>query len=52
MVTTTDAILAEQNVFAEPSQAIIIPSEYALDVDGPEDLVLAEWYLESGKVRL
>ncbi len=40
------------DVFASPSVFTVIPHEYALDVDRPEDVALAEWYLKSGRVVL
>jgi CMP-N,N'-diacetyllegionaminic acid synthase len=52
IITRTDALLKTGNVFAEPSLANEIPLQYALDVDGPDDLELAGWYLSTGKVML
>ncbi len=52
IVTRTDALQDQRNVFAEPSLANEIPYHYALDVDGPNDLELAEWYLKTKKVDL
>ncbi len=51
LATRREALL-ERQVFAEPSLAVTVPSPYALDVDGPEDFELAEWYLNTGKVEL
>lgn len=52
VVTRSKALLAGQSCFAEPSVPVEIPEPYALDVDGPEDLETAKWYLEAGKVVL
>ncbi len=52
VITRTQALLDQQNVFAQPSLAVPIPEPYALDVDTPDDLYLAEWYIHNGKVRL
>ena len=43
----SDAILAGEGFFAEPVFGIEIPRPYDLDVDGPEDLVIAEALLGS-----
>ena len=50
VVTKTIALLEKKEIFAEPSLALEIPFSHALDVDGPEDLELAEWYINKGKV--
>ena len=52
IVTKCEAILKEKNVFAPPCVPIEIPYPNAIDVDGPEDFELAEFYLSSGKVVL
>ena len=52
IITRTDALLKTGNVFAEPSLANEIPFQYALDLDGPDDLELADWYISVGKVML
>lgn len=52
IITKTRALLEQREVFAKPSLGYEVPFSYALDVDGPEDLELAEWYIEKGKVRL
>ncbi|SHK37260.1 CMP-N,N'-diacetyllegionaminic acid synthase [Desulfatibacillum alkenivorans DSM 16219] len=51
IVTTTEALINEREVFALPSIPVEVPYSYALDVDGPEDFETAEWYLKSGKVK-
>jgi CMP-N,N'-diacetyllegionaminic acid synthase len=51
VITKTQSLLEKRDVFAAPSLAIEIQSPYALDLDGPEDLSLAEWYLQNKKVR-
>ena len=52
VVTRSEALLKGRGIFAEPSMACEIPTPYALDLDGPEDLELAEWYIQAGKVIL
>ncbi len=52
VVTKTSALLETRQVFAQPSLAHEIPYAYALDVDGPEDFEMAEFYIENGKVLL
>ncbi len=44
--------LLNRQIFADPSVACTIPSEYALDLDGPDDFEIAKWYLHTGKVML
>lgn len=48
----TTALLQRKEIFPIPSIPNVIPFHYALDVDGPEDLELAEWYLSQGKIKL
>jgi len=52
VVVRSKALLQSKEIFAELSIPHIIPYQYALDVDGPEDLELAEWYLSKGDVVL
>ncbi len=52
VITKSEAILKEQNVFAPPCVPIEIPFTNSLDVDGPEDFDLADFYISSGKVVL
>ena len=52
VVVRSAALLQRKEIFATPSMPNIIPFHYALDVDGPDDLELAEWYLMQGKVKL
>ena len=52
VVVRSAALLQRKEIFANPSMPNIIPFHYALDVDGPEDLEIAEWYLSQGKVKL
>jgi CMP-N,N'-diacetyllegionaminic acid synthase len=52
VVVRSKALLQGKEIFAEPSIPHIVPYQYALDVDGPVDLELAEWYLSNGKVVL
>jgi CMP-N,N'-diacetyllegionaminic acid synthase len=46
------ALLEHGQIFGEPSVAVEIPFAYALDVDGPDDLKTAEWYIDSDRVKL
>ncbi len=46
------ALLKGKDFFAEPSAAVVIPWPYNLDVDGPDDVTLAEALLAAGVVRL
>lgn len=46
------ALLGGQGFFAEPSVAIEIPAPYDFDLDGPEDLAVAEALIRSGSVQL
>ena len=52
VITRTAGLRAQQNVFAEPSLPHSIPAPYALDLDGPQDIAAAYWYLSSGQVKL
>lgn len=52
IITKTRALLEDREVFAQPSIGHEIPFYYAHDLDGPEDLEMAEWYIERGKVVL
>jgi CMP-N-acetylneuraminic acid synthetase len=48
----TEALMRGLSFFAEPSGAVEIARPYDLDVDGPDDLALAEALLASGRVVL
>lgn len=52
VVVRTSALLEQRAVFARPSRAVTIQAAYALDVDGPDDFPLAEWYLQQRRVEL
>ncbi|EPR35550.1 acylneuraminate cytidylyltransferase [Alkalidesulfovibrio alkalitolerans DSM 16529] len=52
VVTRTEALKDGDTCFAAPSLPFEIPRAYALDVDTPEDLDVAEWYLQTGKVSI
>ncbi|MBN2059255.1 MAG: acylneuraminate cytidylyltransferase family protein [Deltaproteobacteria bacterium] len=52
VITRTESLLKTMDIFPQPSLAYEIPYPYALDVDSPEDLELAEWYIEKKKVWL
>jgi CMP-N-acetylneuraminic acid synthetase len=52
VVVRSTALLQRKEIFPIPSIPNVIPFHYALDLDGPEDLELAEWYLSQGKVKL
>lgn len=48
----SSALLADRTFFAEPSLAVEIPAPYDLDVDRPEDVVVAEALLAARAVHL
>jgi CMP-N,N'-diacetyllegionaminic acid synthase len=52
VVTRSFTLFDMAEIFGEYSLYFIIPPYYAMDVDTAEDLELAEWMLESGKVDL
>lgn len=52
VVTRTSSLLEGKGVFAVPSLGSEIDPYYALDLDGPGDLELAEWYIRERKVKL
>ena len=52
VLTRSESILKEKNVFADPSVAVPIPLQYAIDVDTKDDIDHAEFLLEKGKVDL
>ncbi|MBI4765603.1 MAG: acylneuraminate cytidylyltransferase family protein [Deltaproteobacteria bacterium] len=52
IVTRSRTILNQNDIFGERSKFIQIPFPYALDVDGPDDLDLAKYYLQTQKVNL
>ena len=52
IVTRSRTILEKKDIFGERSRFIEIPFHYALDVDGPDDLDLAKYYLQTRKVNL
>ena len=51
-VFRTATFLSSGDAVPEPSIPHLIPRAYALDVDGPEEAELAQWYLSSGKISL
>ena len=52
VVATRVRAIKHESIFALPSYPVLIPYHYALDLDGPEDIELAEWYLDTNKVKL
>ena len=52
VMTRVGAFNRSGDVFATPSIPMVIPPEYAIDVDRLEDIALAEWYLQSGRIVL
>ena len=48
----TDALLAGRGFYAEPAGALEIAARWGFDLDGPDDLELAEALLASGYIRL
>jgi len=51
-VMRSASLLQKQDIYGDISIPLIIPRVYAMDVDGPEDLELAELYLSARKVVL
>jgi CMP-N,N'-diacetyllegionaminic acid synthase len=52
IVTRSRTILNQKDIFGEISKPIEIPYPYAIDIDGPADLDLAEYYLSRKKISL
>ncbi len=52
VVARSTTILEKRTVFGERSLPHLISPHYAMDVDGPDDLDMAEWLLTTGKVAL
>ena len=52
IVTRAKVLKEEKNFFARPSIPIVIPLEYAYDLDGPEDMAMAELLLRQKLVDL
>jgi hypothetical protein len=52
VVARSATILAGGSVFGDRSLPWEIPYRYATDVDGPEDLEVAEWLATTGRVVL
>lgn len=51
-VVRSASLLQKRDIFGDISLPYILPRLYAMDVDGPEDFVLADLYLSSEKVIL
>lgn len=52
VATRRQALLEGADCFAEPSVCFEIPRDYSLDVDGPDDLGLADYLVSSGRIKL
>jgi CMP-N-acetylneuraminic acid synthetase len=52
IVTRSEALLNEKDLFARPSIPVVIPLVNAYDLDGPDDMALAELMLKGGLVNL
>lgn len=52
IVTRSKTLIDDRDIFGTKSIPVYISSPYALDVDGPEDIEVAEWYLVNEKVNL
>lgn len=52
VATRSRALLDGADCFAEPSVGFEIPRAYSLDVDGPDDLDLADFLVSSGRVEV
>ena len=51
-VTRSRTILEDHEIFGSKSLPVFIPYQYSLDLDGPDDLELANWYIEKSIVSL
>lgn len=49
-VMRVSSLIRTKDIFGEKSIPIIIPRKYAMDVDGPEDLVIAESMIKTGMI--
>ena len=45
----TESLFKHKNLWGEMSKPIVVPSEYAMDIDVPEDLERAEMLIKMGK---
>lgn len=52
LATRSAALLDGEDCFAEPSVCFEVPRDYSLDVDGPDDLGLADFLVSSGRIDL
>jgi CMP-N-acetylneuraminic acid synthetase len=52
IVTTAKSLIEKKDIFGDRSIPYIIPFYYSTDVDGPEELELAEWAIANGKIKL
>lgn len=52
VATRSKTLLENGDIFGISSLPLLVPFPYSLDVDGPEELEVAEWYIASGKVKL
>jgi len=52
IVSRTESLLGEKTIFGRPSIPIVIPLSSAYDLDGPDDLELAELMIEHKLVHL
>jgi CMP-N,N'-diacetyllegionaminic acid synthase len=50
--TKSDALLRGEGFYAEPVAGVEIPFPYNYDLDGPDDIAVAEALLSNGSVRL
>ena len=52
IVTRSRTILDGREIYGTKSLPLMIPYPYAIDVDGPYDFDVAQWYLDEGKVHI
>lgn len=52
IATRTEALLETGDLFARPSFPVVVPLACAYDLDGPEDIAMAELMLREGLVEL
>lgn len=50
VVATRTKNIEKGGLFATPSFPVKISYPYAMDIDQPEDIKLAEWYLQTGRI--
>lgn len=52
VICKSETLLYSNEIFGKRSVPLVIPEEYALDVDGPADLLFANYQLQTQSVQL